>query len=371
MKKSFRILALILTLVVGMATLLAGCGSAKETTPAATTAASTQAAEASASTAAADTASTTGELETKELTVWGVIDPQISAQLIVADKKGFFEKQGLKVTTKLVQSGTEVGPMIAGGSAPISFESNYTDISLASNNVGVKILAPVANIAGTQCVVARKGLNLTKAKDLEGKKIGMASGSGVLIAIRKMCDELGVDISKITFVNLQPADQVAALEKGDIDAMASWEPWTGKAVAMGGTFLFSGSKSELPDKKGDVNWMNFHTTLQVTDDFLKKNPNTLKAFLRALKEATDFVNSNRDEAADILSTELKIEKADLLNIMSKNSYSIAADDKLVSGTKELTDFMYEMKNIQSKPDLKTFTDFSLLKEVDPSLVTIE
>lgn len=354
MKKLFKPIALVLTLVLGMATLFTGCGSSDSAS--------------ASSTPAASTASAAEKLETTELTVWGVIDPQISAQLIVADKKGFFEKQGLKVTTKLVQSGTEIGPMIAGGSAPLSFESNYTDISLASNNVGVKILAPVANIAGTQDVVAKKGLNLTKAKDLEGKKIGMASGSGVLIAIRKMCDELGVDISKITFVNLQPADQVAALEKGDIDAMACWEPWAGKAVSMGGTFLFSGSKSELPDKKGDVNWMNFHTTLQVTDDFLKNNPNTIKAFLRALKEATDFVNSNRDEAADILSKELKIEKADLLSIMAKNTYSLAVDDKLISGTKELTDFMYEMKNIKTKPDLKDFSDFSLLKEVDPSLV---
>ena len=370
MKKSLKILALILTLVMGLSTLLAGCGSATETTSAGTSEASTTAAEVSASTTTADTGSPAKELETKELTVWGVIDPQISAQLIVADKKGFFGKQGLTVTTKLLQSGTEVSPMIAGGSAPISFESNYTDIALASNNVGVKILAPVANIAGTQCVVARKGLELKSAKDLEGKKIGMASGSGVLIAIRKMCDELGVDINKITFVNLQPADQVAALEKGDIDAMACWEPWAGKAVAMGGQFLFSGRKSELPEKKGDVNWMNFHTTLQVTDDFLQKNPETIKAFLAALKEATDFVNSNKDEAADILSKELNIEKAELLDIMSKNEYSMMVDENIVNGTQELTDFMFEMKNIQIKPDFKTFSDFSLLKEVDPSLVTI-
>lgn len=359
MKKMSKLLAILITVTIGILALLTGCGSGTSKDEGST------AAVASSDTAAEST------LETTDLTVWGVIDPQISAQLIIADKKGFFKEQGLSVTTKLVQSGTEIGPMIAGGSAPISFESNYTDISLASNNVKVKIIAPVANIAGTQCVVAKKGLNLTKAKDLEGKKIGMSSGSGVLIAIRKMCDELGVDINKLTFVNLQPADQVAALEKGDIDAMASWEPWTGKAVKMGGQFLFSGKKSELPDKKGDVNWMNFHTTIQVTDSFLKKNPNTIKAFLTAINKATDYVNNNRDESADILSKELKIDKTELLEIMSKNVYSIAADDQLENGTKELTDFMYEMKNIKTKPDFSSFTDFSILKEVAPSLVSVE
>lgn len=368
MKKSLKLFSLLFAVILGVSMVLAGCGSTpagSSATPSATPSASAGAPESSAPAAEAP------KLETTDLTVWGVIDPQISAQLIIADKKGFFKQQGLNVTTKLVQSGTEIGPMIAGGSAPISFESNYTDISLASNNVGVKILAPVANIAGTQCVIGKKGLDLKSAKDLEGKKIGMASGSGVLIAIRKMCDELGVDISKITFVNLAPADQVAALEKGDIDAMACWEPWAGKAVELGGTFLFSGSKANLPEKQGDVNWMNFHTTLQVTDDFLAKNPETLKAFLRALKDATEFVNNNRDEAADILSKELNIDKASLLDIMSKNVYSISADENIVNGTKELADFMYEMNNISTKPELKDFSDFSILKAVDPALVTID
>jgi ABC-type nitrate/sulfonate/bicarbonate transport system substrate-binding protein len=360
MKRVSKILALVLVVLMGTSIMLTGCGSG-----------SGQETKANTSTLAASSSSTSAPKQLKELTIWGVMDPQVSAQQIIAEKKGFFEEQGLKVTNKLAQSGTEIGPMIAGGSAPISFESNYTDISLASNNVGVKILAPVANIGGTQSVVARKGLNITKAKDLEGKKIGMASGSGVLIAIRKMCDELGVDIKKITFVNLQPADQVAAIQKGDIDAMACWEPWVGKAVAMGGQFLFSGTKSELPDKKGDVNWLNFHTTIQVTDDFLKKDPDTLIAFMTAIKKATDFINSNRDESADILSKELKIDKTELLGIMSKNEYSNAIDDKFVSGTNELSNFMLEMKNIKTKPDIKTFTDYSILQKVDPSLVKVK
>ena len=42
--------------------------------------------------------------------------------------------------------------------------------------------------AGTQSVVARKGLEINSPKDLEGKKIGMTNGAGVLIAIRNMCE---------------------------------------------------------------------------------------------------------------------------------------------------------------------------------------
>ncbi|UUZ92015.1 ABC transporter substrate-binding protein [Paenibacillus sp. P25] len=118
------------------------------------------------------------------------------------------------------------------------------DIILKSTNVPVKIVAPLAQIAGTQAVVGSKKLELKSAKDLEGKTIGIPNGADVKIAIQNMGKELGVDVNKIKYVNLAPSDAVVALQKGDIDAMACWEPFITKAIQGGGKFLFSGTKSE-------------------------------------------------------------------------------------------------------------------------------
>lgn len=310
------------------------------------------------------------KLELPEFTAWGVIDAQISSQQILADKKGYYKDEGLKVTNKLTQSGPDIGPMIAGGSAPISFETNITVISVAANDVPAVIVATLANIAGTQAVVGRKGLVLNSAKDLEGKKVGMARGAGVLIAIRKMCKDLGVDIEKIKFITMQPADQVAALEKGDIDAMAAWEPWITKGISVGGKFLFSGKKADLPEKKGSVDWMDFHTTLQVTQDYLNKYPTTLTAMIRALKKATDFVNNNRSEAIELLSPELHLSKEELKEMMDRNIYSMVMDESFVNGCKTISDFMFELKNIPKIPDMKKYVNSSLLAKVDPNLVKV-
>lgn len=207
-----------------------------------------------------------------EIVAYGVIDPQISAQQIIADKKGYFKEEGLNISNKFIQSGGDMSSLISGGSAQVSFESPYTDIALAANGVGIKIVAPMANIGNTQAVVAGKNANIVNGKDLEGKKVGIPAGAGVMIAIRNMCNELNVDINKIQFVTLSPSDAIAALEKGDIDAMACWEPWISNAQNNGGKLLFSGLKSYLGDKQGDVNWMNFYTTMQVSDTFLKEHP---------------------------------------------------------------------------------------------------
>lgn len=307
----------------------------------------------------------------QEIIAYGVVDPQISAQQIIADKKGYFKEEGLNVKNKFLQSGGEISPVISGGTAQVSFESPYTDIALAANNVGVKIVAPMADIGNTQCVVAGKNSGINNAKDLEGKKIGIASGAGVMIAIRNMCKEMGVDVNKIKFVTLAPSDQIAALEHGDIDAMACWEPWVGTAVEQGGKLLFSGRKAYLADKKGDVNWMSFYTTFQVTDKFLKEHPEDIQKMLKALKKATDFINKNPDEASKIIADQLNLKQPQVKEIMSKNVYSMKYDQNFVQSCQDIADFMLEMKNIPNKVEPKAYLDDKALQTAIPDMVTVK
>lgn len=312
-------------------------------------------------------------LETVDLTLVGVRDAQISSQQIIADKLGYFKEEGLNVTSRLIESGPDIGPMVAGGSAPVSIQTNFMDIILKSTDIPVKIISPLAQIAGTQAVVGSSKLELKSAKDLEGKTIGIPSGADVMIAINNMATELGVDATKIKYVNLAPSDAVVALEKGDIDAMAAWEPFITKAIQDGGKFLFSGTKSELPDKQGDVNWMSVHTTIQVSDDFIKENPNTLKAVLRSLKKATDYINDNREDAIKVLAPELHLSEEELTQIMSRNVYSMEVSDAYVNGSNgpAVGEYLKEVGNIKTIPAPASYHDLSLLKEIDASLIAAE
>jgi len=309
--------------------------------------------------------------ELTEIEIVGVRDAQISSQQIIAEKMGFYEENGLEVTNTLIQSGPEIGPMIAGGSAPLSIELTFTAIITNASGTDLKVLAPLAQVAGTQAVVGGKNLKLTTAKDLEGKAIGIPAGAAVMIAIENMGKELGVDVSKINFVNLAPADAILAMERGDVDAVAFWEPYVTKAVAAGGTFLFSGNKSELPEKQGNADWMSAHTTIQATDDYLAKYPNTIKAVLRSLQKATDYINDNRSEAIKVLAPELGITEEELTEIMGRNTYSMALDQSYWDGLPAVAEFFKRGGAIEAVPEESAYNDFSLLKEVDASLIEVE
>lgn len=325
-----------------------------------------------ASAATGFTASAQSQAATS-VTLTGVVDAQISAQQIIADKLGYFKQEGLKVNDKLIVSGPDMLPMIAGGNAPISFQTNYGDIILASTGVKLKIVAPLANIAGTQAIVGGPHLKLRSAKDLEGKTIGIPSGADVIIAIQNMCNALGVDIKKIHFVALEPADALSALQKGNIDAMACWEPFITKAIEGGGHFLFSGNYSDLPGHVGKVNWMSVNTTLQVTEPYLQQHPLVIKKILKALLLATNFINTHRAQAVRILAPQLHLSVTDLTQIMSRNIYSMAVNSDYVNGSNGAAVLNYEKStgHIQTKPAFDSYNDFTLLKQVDPKLIQVK
>jgi len=304
------------------------------------------------------------------VTLTGVVDAQISSQQIIATKLGYFKKEGVNVTNKLIVSGPDMLPMIAGGNAPISFQTNFGDIILASSGVKIKIVAPLANISGTQAVVGGPHLVLHSAKDLEGKTIGIPSGADVIFAIQNMCKALGVDITKIHFVTLEPADALTALEKGNIDAMACWEPFITQAIEHGGHLLFRCNHSDLPGHVGKVNWLTVFTTLQVTEPYLQKHPLAIKKILKGLEMATVFINTHRTEAVKILSPVLHIPVKELTQIMSRNIYNMSVDSTYVTNANGSAVMNYQLKagHIQKIPSFSSYNDFTLLRAVYPTLI---
>ncbi|RYL86659.1 ABC transporter substrate-binding protein [Sporolactobacillus sp. THM19-2] len=302
---------------------------------------------------------------------YGELDPQVSGQQIIADKKGYFKEEGLKVENHLMPGPDQNASLISSGKAQVIFGSIYNNISVAANDVDAKLIAPLANAGNTQSIVGRKGLEIKSAKDFEGLKIGATTGSGVIIAIQSMCEELGVDFKKIKFVNLQAADQLSALENGDVDAIAVWEPWVGKAVDAGGKILFTGKQSDLPEKQGEVNWLNFYMTVAVSGDFYSENQEDAVKFLRALNKATMFINEHPDEAAAIVAKEIKISEDDAKRIMAKNDYSMTWDQNFIDSTSVMGNFMKGNKNIDEVPALSDYATSDLLKQVDSSLIKVK
>ncbi|MCP4405361.1 MAG: ABC transporter substrate-binding protein [bacterium] len=314
-----------------------------------------------------------GKPELSTIELYGVSDPNISGQLILAKEMGFFQDEGLDVSYRLLSSGTIMPEEVMNAKEkPFALtQTPITTLVLKEKGVDVKIVAPLADISGTQQIVVRENANIRKPEDLQGKRIGMAKGAAVRIAIQGMAKEFGLDLNSVEFVHLMPPQQLEAMEKGDIEAIACWEPWTSKAQAVGGKFLFSGARSEIPDNEGDINWLVDQSVLMTFPEHCEQYPETIKALIRAFRTATRFINRNSEKAAEILSSPLAIGKEELLHIISLNKYSMTMDNLFKIGLLSFRELLHQNGVISITPPEGELYSTTFLKDVDPELVLIE
>lgn len=310
----------------------------------------------------------------EKIEIWGVKDPNISAQLALAEKLDLFKRvAGLDVTCKFMESGTTMPDDVLNAvEKPFAFtQTPITNILLHEQGYHTKLVAPLADIAGTQQVVVNDARGIVNPRDFEGKRIGIAQGAAVLIAIKNMAKDCNVNLDNVEFVNLMPHDQLAAFGDEKIDAIACWEPWTTKAQTMGGKFYFSGARSEIPGIEGDVNWLVNQSCLIVPDEHLKQQPDTVISILKVLKDATDVINQRRKDVSKVLASFFGISRLELMMAMQKNKYSILMDSLFRIGVLAFRDFLHENGRVTTRFSEHLLYEPKFLKHVNPSLVRLE
>jgi len=312
-----------------------------------------------------------GKPEVAEVDAWLVRAAQMSSQFAVADQLGYFKAEGIKVNPRWYIAGTDLPSMWGAGNIHLGTATATMVVPIAASGQLIYNIAPQSDVAGTQQIVlGKKGQEIVRSpKDFEKVKIGMPKGASVTMAIQAMARDTGVDFAKLQFVNLSPPDAVTALAKGDIDAMAGWAPWVFNAVKQGGgKVYFTGNRSFIPGKEGQVDWLHVHAGVVASGKMLKENPNTLKAVLRALRKATDAINTDRETAVKIVARETKTDEALTRDIMALNIYSMEMNDKIYRGMGDFVDFLHSLNRIPQKIAPESVFYTKLLEEVDPKLV---
>jgi sulfonate transport system substrate-binding protein len=110
-------------------------------------------------------------------------------------------------------------------------------ISLAQGSTNVIGIMGVGS--SPKYVVGRKGVKLDSWSDLKGKKIAIAPGSAVWFQFAATLIEKGIPYNSFEAVNIQGggANFDAALKKGEVDGIVTWEPCESIPVMEGYGFF--------------------------------------------------------------------------------------------------------------------------------------
>lgn len=302
-----------------------------------------------------------------------VRDPQLGAQAAIADALGYFRDEGLTVTIRWQNSGADIIQLMVGGNADVATASSFPQVVMAGQKAPVRTIATLADISATQGFALGPGVVLKDPKELEGKKIAYTPGTPSITLLAKMSKTFGFDMSKVTLVNMQQPEAVVASSKGDVQGMLGWQPNLYRLTTLGGTLYATGTTlytaGEPKLLPADDQLQYNHSVLVATQAWIAEKPNTLKAMIRALKRATDLINTDREKALAALQPQVRVDMDALKVMVEANRYGLAIDEAVARSTKSQSEWAYSIKRIPAPADLAEVYAPALLKAVYPDLVT--
>jgi len=291
-----------------------------------------------------------------KMTIATGVDPVFSAYY-VAQEEGLFKKHGLDVRINTGPSGSAMVAFLVNGQIESAFGSEIAGIANHNLDPNVVVVAQAARLVRWIALVGR---NIDSLDQLKGKKVGVARGSGGEIFWLAMLDKLKLNAADYTVVNVEAPEMVAALERGNIDAYAVWEPWVTRGLAA------VKNTKVLKDQEGILEQGVF---IYMNQGWIKKNPTQAEGFMRALVEATEIINRERSRAAKDVSAFLKsLDPPMVEQLMTKLTYDMELSNASISMLRLAESQLKQQGKLTKPVDYSAFIYPELLRKVVPGKV---
>ncbi len=250
-----------------------------------------------------------------------------SALVHIAFAKGYFVKEGLEVIPQPHPFGKPALAAVIAGKADIATVADTPIVFAVMNGEKLSTLAVIQTSNRNEAVVALKDRGIIRPADLKGKKIGLPLGTTAHFFLDSFLMAHGIETKGVTLVDMKPVDMVAALDKKEVDAVSAFNP----------TLL------ELEKHLGESGVAFYGETLYTetfcvasSQEFVKKNPEAVKKFLKALIRAETFARENKIGAQNIVADFIKLDKDLLAGIWDIMTFRVSLDQALIVGLEDQT-----------------------------------
>jgi NitT/TauT family transport system substrate-binding protein len=299
---------------------------------------------------------------------WAYQGPQ--APFLVALYKGFFAEEGLSVTIDRGYGSAKVISDVAAGLFDVGFGDMNSLIEFKSKNPDAKVKAvAVIHVKSPLSVVTLRGKGIESPKDLEGRKLGAPAGDAARRVFPAFAKAVGIDPNKVTWVTMDVPLREPMLARGEVDAVTGFY----YTVIINLLSLNVSDNDIIVFKYGD--YLDIvGNCIVVNEDFLKKNPDAVGRFLRAVIRGLKYSIQNPDEAISILlqrdpTLNRDVEKKRLMMALEliyvkgvTDKYGFGYVDPSVIGRN--IDVIVSVLGLERKPSLNEIVDFSYLPPLD-------
>jgi NitT/TauT family transport system substrate-binding protein len=227
----------------------------------------------------------------------------------------------------------------------------------------VSIVATIATVERDPGIIGRKDKGVLTLANLNGKRIGVTLGTSGHFVLDAFLIRQKLSTDDVTLRDLQPEELADALVKGDVDAVATWEPYLGALrtqLGANGTTFYSEGIYELP------------FTIAGRRDYVVSHPETIKKLLRALIRAERFCQDEPDAARQIIAGAINVSLENLREVWPTYRLNVALHQSLLLTLEDET--RWAIKNqLTASSDLPNYLNYLYLdglRAVKPESVTV-
>ncbi|GAA2374442.1 MULTISPECIES: ABC transporter substrate-binding protein [Gordonia] len=224
----------------------------------------------------------------------GVIPVADFAGVYIAQDRGFFADEGLKVETKVMQNAAAIAPSVINGQLQFGTAATPPLVSAVEKGLPLELVANAASVTADpdldpSALVVSPGSDVRRPRDLEGRTVAVnALNSIVHVAAAAVIRADGGDPARVHFIPMPFPDMITALGRHAVDAASVVEPFQLQSVAAGATVIAHPYSAMIPGG-------GTYSVVFTAGPFAETNPELVKAFVRAVNRA-DLVAA-KDPAA--------------------------------------------------------------------------
>ena len=223
--------------------------------------------------------------------------------LSVAERKGYFKDEGLEVEIPDFAGGAKALQALVGGSADMVSGAYEHTINMAAKKQPIKAVVLQAKYSSIVLLLPKdKAAKYKGPADLKGLKVGVtAPGSSTNMFVNNILAKGGFKPTDISVVGVGAGSgAVAAMEKGEIDALSNLDPVITQLESTGKFVAVADSRTEKGMK--EIYGGDYHASvIYITEEYIRKYPNTVQAVVNAIVRADRWIaKATPQEIVDLM-----------------------------------------------------------------------
>lgn len=253
--------------------------------------------------------------------------------LALAEKLGYFKEQGLNVEINDFKGGSQSLNALVAGSADVVTGAYEHTLRMQVKGQPIVAVIELGRYPGISVAVKKDRVDKIKTPaDLKGAKIGVtAPGSSTNMIVQYLMVKAGLKPDDASFIGVGAGPgAVAAMRKGEIDAISNIDPMIAMLEAAGDAVVMAETRTTEGTTKVFGGPMSAGV-LYTRQDFIEKNPNTVQALVNAFYKTLRWLDkATPEQVADNVPKEYWLGDKELYMAAVKASLQIYSRDGVVS-----------------------------------------